>query len=203
MTMQNGGRVAFTDAGAFQKTRFERWLATVRFTAAASAPWLTAGSYKRAWEDARSALTAGGIASQDWNNTLVGGKMPASKGVMLHAAALQVLIAGGSSVLAEAAVNALLNNLGVYLHHQGNTYDLGRAIEWCSPYGSASHRAANVFDFRPLPSDFKLEPNEEATIEFKVLEDIGGSALTASAVYELRMVFQATTYLRDSAVLKQ
>lgn len=203
MTMS---RVTVTPAGAFQKSFFERWVATVRFVAAGAAPWIAAGTAaarRKAWEDARNSSAAGGIASAESNNTVANGKMPSSKAVDLHTLAVQVVASGGSAVLTEAALNAILNNTNLFIEHQSNTYDLGRLVEWAAPWGTATHRATTSVEARPLPAPFHVNPNEEIAFRLEVVEDIGGTALTAAQNVDVRLVFGAVTDLRDSQVIKQ
>lgn len=205
MTMTKNKAFLGSDGGAGNATRYEPFRFRTRHAADAAAPWFSPTSSttrsKTAWQDTKGASSAGGIAAQDWNNTVFGGKFPASKAaVFTH---LMVFLRKLDAVLTEAQQTAFLTSHQLILKHQGIDYDLGLLIEWVGPVGTSSQRPSNVVGPRPLPAPFQVNANEEISWEVRCVEAVNGLIFASGESVDVCGVLSAETFLKDAAVIKQ
>ena len=174
----------------------------IAITAAAVGNLLTQGQTYSALVDDVGEFAAGGRTVVDYAQTITKGTIPTGVAYDVHGLFANITIGGLASVLTEAQLNALAHNTVVIIHHQGQRYNMGRLSGWLGPTNTATQRVGNIVGFRKFQEAFELAPGDKFKVELRQLNNITGGVV-ASAVYNVDIELDATTYLLGAAAMKQ
>jgi hypothetical protein len=198
------------DANIYASTMISPLQSVVRFTAAAAGTLFAQGTFVTAFQDQVGQSQSGG--SPLWNNdaSITGGQVPANQAYEVQGLSCFFALpgAGAAAVPTAIATQALAANLQVQMNYAGQSYQLGRLMNWLGPQGDSvglsNVNYTNRFGW-PWNKDgggFILEANQSFNLQFWFQANLT-AGVVANAVYDLYINMPARFLARGAAAVKQ